>query len=1092
MSILRLIGSSSRTENKARRGACGPRRSLRFESLERRELLAAATAGDFATLKQLAESGQDYEIELTANITVGATDTINITSASGTVSILGAGHSITAAANRTDSLFNVSGSSLSVSGLTVSGLSYSGARSAVFYQTGGTITIDSGTFSSNTTTGLGGVLCVAGSQASATINGGTFNSNTARYGGVVHASNGGTVTIAGGTFSRNSATDGGGAIFTQNANVTVSSGIISGNRSGRGGAVYVNSGGFTVTGGTFQSNTANVYGGVIYTNSAGVQVTVTGGTFDSNTTSGSGGVVYAFNRNNVISISNAIIRNNEAKNGAVVFFEAAGTLSLSGVTAQLNKAAEFGGVAYTRVGTVTVTGGNFTGNSAVSGGVFYATNGGTLTVNSGTFGGTNATDGNSADNGGVFYLHGTTANIAGGTFSGNTASTSGGVCYATNHDEDDSSDGDVTVNLTGGTFSGNSALYGGALYLNYDASASSYRAALNLGAVTMENNRAVNGGAIANHGGTIADASAAVKTFTGNSGKYNVGTDDEPVFIGNGGAIFNNGTVTLSNAVFSGNYCVGNGGAVNNLEAGTVTLTGAKFESNSALGESVSVGDVDWAALASNTGCGGALQNWGTAALINACFTDNSAHDGGAIANGAGANLTLSQTAASSDSAPLGFAGNGAVYGGAIINVGTLTRTASQQAVLEFTQNRSYNNGGAISNSDNGGAVTAGSLNLYGLSFTGNTAGSPADRHAGSGGAVISAKPLTITGSTFTGNSASVGGKGGAIDQVAGSLTLTGDTFTDNNASDTGFGGAVNTWVGGTITDCAFTDNSAKNGGAVSVLGNRAVTSITHTGNSSTSFSGNSAVFGGAVYASGTVQIDGAQISDNTASLGGGVFAITTNISSSQKGRGKITFTGDATTFSGNTATRVVRGQNVGNDICASSSNNAEGNGAVVEIATLPTFSGSPGCDIGLDRSILVLASGVTIDPSTTSIYCSKQTTCGYTYNGSTLTFTSLSSESGLNKWRIYWSGSDTGACTEYTAGGAELPSGAVSSGAAVLIKGYIGASETVINYLIPTVSGSGACEALFDDALLDDAEVFEGLVPRGTALDQYCDECFL
>ncbi|MBQ3454615.1 MAG: hypothetical protein IJG25_07080, partial [Thermoguttaceae bacterium] len=907
-------------------------------------------------------------------------------------------------------------------------------------------------------------------QGTITISGGTISGNQATHthgeGGVVYSR--GDVTIDGGTISGNTAYTGAVVYLTNHTGnpapppptVTIKNGaVISNNKASIGGVIYVlHSGNVDIEGGSFTGNEAtHGDGGVVHTNSG--TVTVGGGTFSGNSASGCGGVIFS---------------SGEASGGALVHSAA-----------------------------VTVTGGQFTSNHADTGGVFCVTLGATLTVNSGTFGGTTGEhpeeNGNSAKNGGVFYLHSTTATINGGTFNWNTASNDGGVCFLSNRLEHDIPNHDAVLNLTGGSFAHNSATLGGVVYLSRDSSATGTSAVVNLAAVTMDDNRAVNGGAIANHGGTVTDtdsaaggSTAAVKTFTGNHATAN------------GGAIFSSGVVTLSNADFTGNYCVGNGGAVDNLDDGNLTLTGAEFSGNSSLAAAVSLGNVDWASLASDAGDGGAIQNWGTATLVDAYFTGNSAHDGGAIANGEGAHLTLSQTAASSNNAPLGFSGNGAVYGGAIINVGTLTRAVGQggtaeTAAIEFARNISYNNGGAISNSNNNGTVTqTGSLNLYKLSFTNNTAGSAVEgnTHTGSGGAVISANDLTITGSIFSGNSACDGGKGGAIDHNAGTLTLTGDTFTDNSASSTGFGGAVNTWAGGTITDCEFTGNDAKFGGAVSVLGNDVITTITHSADNTTSFSENEAVsYGGAIYASGTVVIDGAVISGNTASLGGGILVITSELTvsgSAQKGRGKVIFTGSATTFSNNTATTTVDGQGAGSDICATSSNSAAGNGAVIEIETLPSL-GSGGYQLAVDRSFLVLASGVTL-PSTLNIYSNKEFTCGYTYSGGTLAFTSLSSDSGTNKWRIYWSGSDTGpgSYTEYTGSGT-LPSGTVASGTTVLIKGYRGTRETIY-YMIPTEStnAGAASEALFDEALFDDAEVFSGLAPQSSALEEYCDECFL
>ena len=983
-------------------------------------------------------------------------------------------------------------------------------QGAVSFMTWGPLTINGGIISGNTASGDGGVVFV--DDGAVNINGGTISGNTAHRGGVVYTNQNKedttVVTISGGTILNNKATGelAGGVAFINQGKITISGGTISGNEAthGEAGVIY-SRGDVTIEGGTISGNTART-GGVVYLMDHSATVTIKKGAVLNTNTASSGGVVYVHSGH--VDIKGGIFSGNEATHGdGGVVFTNAGTLTIEDGTFSGNSASGCGGVIFgsgevsegviIHSAAVVVNGGTFTSNSAATGGVFCATIGSTITVNDGLFGGTTGEtpweDGNSAHDGGVFYLHSTTANILGGTFNWNTASSNGGICCMTNRLEHVVPRDDATLNVTGGSFAHNTALLGGVFYLSYDPSATGTSTTVYLASVTMADNSAVNGGAIANHGGIVADAdTTAVKTFTGNSAT------------GNGGAIFSSGNVTLSNADFTNNYCVGNGGAVDNLSGSNLTLTGAEFSGNSSLAAAVSLGNVNWAGLDSEAGDGGAIQNWGTATLVDAYFTGNSAHDGGAIANGEGAHLTLSQTTASSNNAPLGFSGNGAVYGGAIINVGTLTRAVGQggtaeTAAIEFARNISYNNGGAISNSNNNGTVTqTGSLNLYKLSFTNNTAGSAVEgnTHTGSGGAVISANDLTITGSIFSGNNACDGGKGGAIDHNAGTLTLTGDTFTGNSASGTGFGGAVNTWAGGTITDCEFTGNDAKFGGAVSVLGNDVITTITHSADNTTSFSENEAVsYGGAVYASGTVEIDGAAISRNTASLGGGILVITSELTvsgSAQKGRGKVIFTGSATTFSNNTATTTVDGQGAGSDICATSSNSAAGNGAVIEIETLPSL-GSGGYQLAVDRSFLVLASGVTL-PSTLNIYSNKEFTCGYTYSGGTLAFTSLSSDSGTNKWRIYWSGSDTGpgSYTEYTGSGT-LPSGTVASGTTVLIKGYRGTRETIY-YMIPTEStnAGAASEALFDEALFDDAEVFSGLAPQSSALEEYCDECFL
>ncbi|MBQ1455228.1 MAG: hypothetical protein IIZ25_05205, partial [Thermoguttaceae bacterium] len=196
---------------------------------------------------------------------------------------------------------------------------------------------------------------------------------------------------------------------------------------------------------------------------------------------------------------------------------------------------------------------------------------------------------------------------------------------------------------------------------------------------------------------------------------------------------------------------------------------------------------------------------------------------------------------------------------------------------------------------------------------------------------------------------------------------------------------------------------------------------------------------------------------------------------------------------------KAAKGQSVGSDICASSSNSAAGNGGVIEIATMPQFSTGTGYKLAIDRSILVLPSDMDVDglSEIVNVYYSKDTVCGYTYSENTLTFTSLSSGSGTNKWRIYWDGGVSGDYTEYNGTGAP-PSDTVAGAATVLIKGFgvtaKGVDYEMNYYLIPSLSaGTGAAsEALFDDALLDDAEMFEGLAPQSSALEEYCEECYL
>ncbi|MBO7678933.1 MAG: hypothetical protein J6S75_04615, partial [Thermoguttaceae bacterium] len=451
MSFLRLMGDLSRTKSTAKRGAPQRRRSLRFESLERRELLTAATAGDFATLKQLAEEGQDYEIELTADITVTESDTIAV---AGNISIDGgsSGHTITLAegvTTRTTSLFTVSDNSLTLSNLTINGIVYSGGKGAVINQTGGTTAINSGTVILNCAAGDGGVGYISGgsltigSDASddttiafrantagnagvfyaadsgtITVNHGTFGGDSTddgntctRGGGVFYLKGGATAEVNGGTFKNNSSVDSGrgGGVFrlyeVTTASVTINDGIFDSNSTaGKGGVIFADGGTITINGGTITNNTArstanNGGGGVIYINKADATVTINGGTFTGNSATGTtnssgGGVIYAYLGNSVtIGGSATIISDNTANRGAVLFINKNGAK------------------------TVTINDGTFSGNSAVGSGysgggvicVFNNKGAATaITINGGTFTGNSSTGGSGSQSysgGGVVSIH---------------------------------------------------------------------------------------------------------------------------------------------------------------------------------------------------------------------------------------------------------------------------------------------------------------------------------------------------------------------------------------------------------------------------------------------------------------------------------------------------------------------------------------------------------------------------------------------------------------------------------------------------------------------------------------------------------------
>ena len=187
-------------------------------------------------------------------------------------------------------------------------------------------------------------------------------------------------------------------------------------------------------------------------------------------------------------------------------------------------------------------------------------------------------------------------------------------------------------------------------------------------------------------------------------------TADQPF----GGAIVNwQGTLTISDSIFSDNLATGGGAIYND---GELSISDSSFSHNSARE-------------------GGAIVNWEESdlSIVNSSFSRNSAALSGAIINAG--KLNISGSAFSYNSAD--------VSGGAIFNRGELNIGSSA-----FSYN-SAKNGGAIFNYCNGGP----SISISGSAFSYNSAEEW-------GGAIDNGVDgeLSISGSTFSYNSAALGG----------------------------------------------------------------------------------------------------------------------------------------------------------------------------------------------------------------------------------------------------------------------------------------------------------------------------------------------
>ena len=276
----------------------------------------------------------------------------------------------------------------------------------------------------------------------------------------------------------------------------------------------------------------------------------------------------------------------------------------------------YGGAVYMEDGTCSIEGGTIENCAGSNGGAIYMTNG-TFTMTGGTIGGASIDDGNTANGyGGALFMGGGSFKMEGGNIQYNaaTANDGGGIYIASGG----------TVEINGGTIEGNQALNGngGGFFVNPGASKTTIINSDN-GNTLITGNTAKNGGgafvgsgkldvastngntvsicyntATVNGGGIYADHDVEIDGITvcNNSAvdggglyvedgeiKVKNGCDiKENTATRNGGGIFANNDVNVSNSTINENVAVNGGGLY--AHAGTVDFSSGTFSSNSVSG----------------------------------------------------------------------------------------------------------------------------------------------------------------------------------------------------------------------------------------------------------------------------------------------------------------------------------------------------------------------------------------------------------------------------------------------------------------------------------------------------------------------------
>ena len=306
---------------------------------------------------------------------------------------------------------------------------------------------------------------------------------------------------------------------------------------------------------------------------------------------------------------------------------------------------------------------------------------------------------------------------------------------------------------------------------------------------TLINGKADNGGAIYNDGSlTLSD----VKLSDNAADSY-------------GGAVFNNGHLVVSDSVFDSNDIVNRGSAsvdyggaaIYNWKEGTLKVTNSNFTNNI---KNYKNGD----------NLVGAITTIGNATVSGSNFVNNSGRWGGAIsATGAelrknSSTLTVSNTI---------FRDNAALYAGAVYIWGSNYNIAD----CVFDNNTAFGKGNMTPNNNNGGALVVSQVSKFNEPITGTISGSKfTNNKAQYGGAAYFNKGfVTITDSVFENNIATA--EGGAVGFSRANVkdlvvSINNSSFVGNKAP---VAGAIFTNVDSKITNSNFTKNTASNGGAV-------------------------------------------------------------------------------------------------------------------------------------------------------------------------------------------------------------------------------------------------------------------------------------
>jgi hypothetical protein len=367
--------------------------------------------------------------------------------------------------------------------------------------------------------------------------------------------------------------------------------------------------------------------------------------------------------------------------------------------------------------------------------------------------------------------------------------------------------------------------------------------------------------------------------------------------VGEGGGIYNDGSLTLTNCALTADNALinvstalgftggdaGNGGGIFNDAAGTLTMSGTTISGSRA--------DV-----------GGAIyNNGGRVTMTNCVLSNSSAEQGAGLLNTAGGTVNITGSSITQNDA-LEEAGGGicnenstltitgsivssntaTTYGGGIANLASGTLTVSSTVLQGDTANQygggifnftgatvTINNGSTLSSDKANGLFGGGLFDYEGTANIANSTVSGGTSTFVGGGIADFAGTINISGSNFSNNGNFTDQAGGALYVFADTVTIDSSTFSSNEAQ---LGGAIYQDNNSSL----IVSNSTLQNNVAQASGGGALISSTAFFFNDT-ISGNQAENGGGLISFGVITLVNSTIAGNVASVSGGGINIQPN-----------------------------------------------------------------------------------------------------------------------------------------------------------------------------------------------------------------------